>query len=84
MPPSRAAADRDWFDEINERRITLAARGVTSPTGTQMFPDAPDDAKAWDGIGARLDIGDRVWFIADLRRRAHGRTPNSGTGSASA
>jgi len=23
-------------------------------------PGLPDDAKAWDGIGARLPVGDRV------------------------
>ena len=82
--PARAASDRPWHDEINERRVALAARGITSPTGTQMFPGSPDDAKLWDGIGARLDIGDRVWFIADLRRRAGGRAPNSGTSVTSA
>ena len=82
--PARAASDRDWFDPINERRVALAARGITSPTGEQMFPDHPDDAKAWDGIGARLDIGDRLWFIADLRRRAAGRVPDSGTGASGA
>jgi transcriptional regulator with XRE-family HTH domain len=68
--PGRIASDRPYFDEINERRVALAARGITNPSGAQMFPDSPDDAKAWDGIGARLPVGDRVWFIADLRRRA--------------
>jgi len=80
MTPERAASDRPWFDEINERRVALAARGATDPSGDQMFPDHPDDAKAWDGIGARLDIGARVWFIADLRRRAADRNGDSGTG----
>jgi hypothetical protein len=84
LSPARAASDRPWHDEINERRVALAARGITSPTGTQMFPDRLDDAQAWDGIGARLDIGDRVWFIADLRRRAAGRDGSSGTGAAGA
>ena len=80
---ARAAADRLFFDEINEQRVRLAARGILNPSGAQMFPDDPGDAKAWDGIGGRLDVGDRVWFIADLRRRAAGRTPpNSGTASA--
>jgi transcriptional regulator with XRE-family HTH domain len=77
---ARAASDRPYFDEINERRVALAARGITSPSGAQMFPDSPDDAKAWDGIGGRLDIGDRVWFIADLRRRAAARNPLASTG----
>jgi transcriptional regulator with XRE-family HTH domain len=67
-PPERVAADRPYFDRINERRVELASRGIVYPTGAQMFPDDPDDAAAWDGPGARLPVGDRVWFIADLRR----------------
>ena len=68
--PVRGSSDRPYFDEINERRFALAARGILDPSGEQMFPDCPDDARAWDGIGARLSLRDRVWFIADLRRRA--------------
>ena len=78
--PVRGSSDRPYFDEINERRFALAARGVLDPTGAQMFPDDADDARAWDGIGARLSLGDRVWFIADLRRRAADRNGNSDTG----
>jgi hypothetical protein len=78
--PARAASDRPYFDEINERRVALAARGITTPSGAQMFGEDTDDAKAWDGIGDRLDVGDRVWFIADLRRRATGRSTGSGAG----
>lgn len=83
LPPvtgARHASDRPWFDAINEQRVALALRGITSPSGAQMFPGSPDDAKLWDGIGARMDIGDRVWFIADLRRRAHSRGDGSGSG----
>jgi hypothetical protein len=79
LSPARAASDRPWYREINERRVALAARGITDPDGAQMFPDRPDDAKAWDGIGARLDIDARVWFIADLRRRAAGRAGRDGS-----
>lgn len=81
MSPQRAAADRRWYDKITERRVELAAAGITNPTGEQMFPDAPGDAKTWDGIGDRWSVADRVWFIADLRRQAAGRVPNSGTGT---
>jgi hypothetical protein len=79
--PAHVAADRPRFDEINERRVALAARGITDPSGSQMFPDDPQDAQTWDGIGARLDIRDRVWLIADLRRRAAARGDRSGTGT---
>jgi len=83
-PQARAASDRPWFDEINERRVALALRGITAPSGAQMFGEGTDDAQLWDGIGARLDIGDRVWFVADLRRRAHGRNGDSGSSAAGA
>ena len=82
---ARRDADAPYAMEIMERLLALAAGGVTDPSGAQVFPDAAGDAKAWDGIGARMDVRDRVWFIADLRRRADGRTPpNSGTGTAGA
>jgi hypothetical protein len=70
-----------------ERLLALADSGTIDPSGEQVFPDAPGDAKAWDGIGSRLPVRDRVWFIADLRRweadRA-GSAGNSGTGAAGA
>jgi len=79
---ARGEADRPWFDEINERRVALALRGITAPSGAQMFGEGTDDAQLWDGIGGRLEIRDRVWFIADLRRRAAGRGGNSGSSAA--
>jgi hypothetical protein len=98
LPPmtgaARIASDRDYYKKINERRVDLAARGITDPSGTEMFLrtdgdprdyrgiGSADDVKAWDGIGARLDIDDRVWFIADLQRRADGRDGQGGTESA--
>lgn len=82
--PGREDAVRPYFDAINEQRVRLAVRGITSPAGAQMFPDAPADAKAWDGIGARLPIGGRVWFIAELRANADRRDPGPGAGSGTA
>jgi len=77
LPPmtdaARIASARPYADAIQRRLRELAGQGDTDPTGTRVFPAAPDDAKAWDGIGARMDIDDRVWFIADLQRRADGR-----------
>jgi hypothetical protein len=81
---ARTDSDRPWFDEINERRVALAARGITDPDGAQMFPGSPGDAKAWDSIAAYgIPAGDRVWAIADFRRRAAARTPgpDAGTGT---
>ena len=80
--PRRGEVDRPWFDAINERRVALALRGVTDPTGAQMFGEGTDDAQLWDGIGARLPIRDRVWFIADLQRRQAGRNGDSGSSAA--
>jgi hypothetical protein len=77
---ARRDADAPYAMEIMERLLALADSGTIDPSGTQVFPDAPGDAKAWDGIGARLPVRDRVWFIADLRRLADGRDGNSGTG----
>jgi hypothetical protein len=77
---ARRDADAPYATEIMERLLALADSGTIDPSGAQVFPDAPGDAKAWDGIGARLPVRDRVWFIADLRRLADGRDGNSGTG----
>jgi hypothetical protein len=72
--PAKTAQDRPWFDEINERRVALAARGIAEPSGKQMFGEGTDDARAWDSIAAYgIPVRDVVWAIADLRRRAAGR-----------
>jgi hypothetical protein len=81
--PDREAADRPWALAIWESFLDTP-RGVADPSGGQMFPSDPDDARDWDKY-ADWEIGDRVWFIADLRRRADGRVPpNSGTGDTGA
>jgi hypothetical protein len=87
MSPAQAAADRPYYDPVNDRRFDLAAEGILDPTGEQMFPADPEAARAWDGpFGRSLPVGDRVWFIAELRRLAAARNagPNSGTGTTGA
>ena len=79
--PARTDLNRPWFDPLNERRVRLAARGITDPTGAQMFPDAPGDAKAWDGIAESIPVGDKVWILADLRRRAASRAAGAEAGA---
>ncbi len=76
----RAEQNRPFFDPINERRVELATRGIAYPDGAQMFGEGTEDAKAWDTDGAPMPVGDRVWFIADLRRRAAGRAAGSQAG----
>jgi hypothetical protein len=73
--PVREAACREYAEKIWKRFLDLPRR-VTDPDGGQMFPDDPDDAQVWDGVGARLDVPDRVWLIADLRRAGAARAGN--------
>ena len=82
--PGRIADDRPWFNEINERRVELAARGIAYPSGADMFGEGTEDAQVWDGPGARLPVGDRVWLIADMRRRAAARAAGQDANSHSA
>jgi hypothetical protein len=81
---AQRAADAPYAAPILDRLLELADAGIIDPDGAQVFPDAPGDAKAWDGIGARLPVRDRAWFIAIVRRRAAARAGNSGTGAAGA
>lgn len=80
--PARAEAARPFLDRINQRLRQLAARGITDPSGAQVFGEGTADAQTWDGVGERLPIDDRVWFIADLQRRDAGRGNGSGAGMA--
>jgi hypothetical protein len=79
--PAREEADRPYAMAIWERFLELP-RSVTEPTGAQMFGEGTDDARTWDGIGTRLDLGPRVWLIAGVRRAAdRARNPGAGTGT---
>lgn len=81
--PAQEAADRPYALAIWRRFLDLPRR-VTEPSGAQMFPGDPDDEKAWDGVGQRLPLDDRVWLIADLRRRAHDRNGSAGSSTGTA
>jgi len=79
----RTAANRPYRDKIMGRLDLLAGQGVRSPSGAQLFPGSPADARDWDKYTEDWEIDERVWFVADLQRRAVGRIPpNSGTGTA--
>ena len=82
--PARVTSARPYADRIWDRLRTLAAEGVTSPSGGQLFRPGSPDAQAWDGTGARLDLPDRVWLIADMQRRDDGRGPGAGAAAAGA
>ena len=83
-PRERTEADRPFFDPINERRVELASRGITYPSGAQMFGEATWEAAAWDDPLAHVPVAGRVWGIADMRRRAAARDAGSGVNSRSA
>jgi len=74
----RTAADRPYADRIWAELRAWAAKGVTDPSGAQLFGAGTQDAEAWDGTAGRMDEGDRVWHIADLQRFGdRDRNPNS-------
>jgi len=78
----RTAADRPYADRIRGRVDLLRMQGVADPSGAQLFGEGTPDARDWDKYAADWDIGDRIWFIADIQRRAAGRLPpNSGEGA---
>jgi hypothetical protein len=77
--PAREAADRPYALAI-WKSFLGTPRGVADPSGEQMFPGDTDAAETWKKY-ADWEIGDRVWLIADLRRRAAARAPDSGTGT---
>ena len=74
LTPRQVAAGQPWYDEINETRVALAARGITNPTGAQMFPGDPDDARAWDDHDY-WSVKDRVHYIAEVRRQVQPAAP---------
>ena len=82
--PGRIADDRPFFNPVNKRRIELAYRGIAYPAGAEMFGAGTEDAQAWDGDLAPLPIDDRVWAIADMRRRAAARAAGDEANSHSA
>ena len=76
----RTEANRPYADRIRGRLDMLAAQGVPAPSGARLFPDSPADARDWDKYDD-WEIPDRVWFIADLQRRADARGPGGVTGT---
>ena len=68
-PPGRTAANRPYHDRLTERRVELATRGITYPSGAQMFGADTEASRAWDEDFAHLPVGDRVWAAADVQRR---------------
>jgi transcriptional regulator with XRE-family HTH domain len=77
---ARTAANRPYADQIRGRLNLLRGQGIPSPSGAQLFPDSPADARDWDKYADDWEDRDVVWFIADLQRRAAGRNRPVNTG----
>ena len=77
---ARSAANRPYADRIRGALDLLRIQGVTDPTGEQLFGEGTADAQDWDKYADDWDIRDRVWFIADLQRRADDRNRPVNTG----
>ena len=66
---ARTPAAQDYADQIWGRLLDLAARGITAPSGAQLFPDSPADARTWDDprLQRNWTVRARVRMIADLQ-----------------
>lgn len=70
LPPDVSAAARPFADQIWMRLLGLAAAGVTSPDGAQVFGAGTADARTWDDRAEWFTVPERVWMVAEARRRA--------------
>ena len=77
---NRTEANRPYADRIRGRLDMLRAQGVPAPSGDRLFPDSAADARDWDKYDD-WEVRDRVWFVADLQRRADARGPGGVTGT---
>jgi hypothetical protein len=66
---ARTPAAQDYADQIWERLLRLSDSGITAPTGAQLFPDSPADARTWDDprLQRNWTVRARVRMIADLQ-----------------
>jgi hypothetical protein len=66
---ARSPAAQDYADQIWGRLLDLADRGITRPSGRQLFPDSPADARTWDDprLQRNWTVRARVRMIADLQ-----------------
>jgi transcriptional regulator with XRE-family HTH domain len=80
---ARIAAARPYADEIWQRVLDLTARGITSPTGEQVFPGKHEyaDARTWDDPNLRrtFTMSQLVWLLADIRRAEAERSRRADT-----
>lgn len=81
LSPDRLDEATPYADQIYATLLDLAAQGITSPTGGQVFPSAPEDAATWDVRADLMTAAERVWLIAALRlRQASGRARDTSAG----
>ena len=66
---------------IWRRLYALALRGVTDPSGAQVFGDSSPDAGVWDrAASGGWEPWHRAWLVGALRADVPGRARESGTG----
>lgn len=70
LPPvtaARLAQAAPYADRISRRLEDLAAGGVASPSGAQVFGPGTADARTWDGLAGRMPQEQCVWMLAELQ-----------------
>ena len=80
--PEREAAARPYAEAIWKRFLDLP-RHVTDPSAAQLGLDGYD-ADAWNGSAGAMDLADRAWHVADMRRRREARNPPPAAGATGA
>ena len=73
LSPDRLAQAQPYVSAIFLQLRDLAINGIAEPSGEQIFPDSPHDAKTWDLHRADLSDDELVWLIAALHTRSAAR-----------
>ena len=69
LSPEMLAIAQPYASAIFLQLRDLAVKGVTKPSGDQVFPGTPHDAHSWDLHRADLSDDELVWLIAGLHAR---------------
>lgn len=79
MTAEEAAAGQADADTIRDRLLAIADKEGIAPgnvTGTRLFGEGTPDAATWDRAAGRFDAWQRIWMIAEIRRRELARGTN--------
>jgi len=88
LPEAYVRALQPYADVIADRLDLARERTAgAGPSGADIFPDSPADARAWDALAAAGEWtqAEMAWQVAELqRRRVAARHPEPEAGSARA